>query len=285
MTLVDGAVYVPTGSICDRPIEGKVFRLATDTRALTMWIAVPYTLGGGGGMWGWGGIAYSATRDSLLVATGNALEGGSNSGARFREWAGYGEHVVELSRDLAIRSSHHPRDITTPIDLDFAGSPVVISPPGCGELVIVGNKNGRIYAWRSAAIGAGVRWSFRPPGTPRSLPLVGQLAYARATGSILVATYSKLVRIDLSGRCVPRVVWAATIGGRELLNGSPTVAGGLVWVTRSEPKPALLGVDLRTGRIRFEAPIPHPAFVAPTAIDGRLYVGTMSGELLAYRVR
>ena len=39
-------------------------------------------------------------RDSLYAVTGNAFAGGSNVGKRFREYAGYGEHVVELSLDL-----------------------------------------------------------------------------------------------------------------------------------------------------------------------------------------
>jgi len=63
LTLVTGSLYVGTGSYCDRPMVGKVFRIELATRGVSRWRAVPRALGGGGGVWGWGGIAYSARRD------------------------------------------------------------------------------------------------------------------------------------------------------------------------------------------------------------------------------
>lgn len=39
------------------------------------------------------GIAYSSARDSLYVVTGNAFDGGENTGDSFREYAGFGEHL------------------------------------------------------------------------------------------------------------------------------------------------------------------------------------------------
>ena len=72
----------PSGSICDRRIEGKVIRVDPATGAVSSWRAVPFELGGGGGIWGWGGVAYSERLDSLLVVTGNALRGGANVGGR-----------------------------------------------------------------------------------------------------------------------------------------------------------------------------------------------------------
>ena len=101
MLLVDGAIYAGTGAYCDLPMEGKLIRVSLADRKVSSWTVVPPELGGGGGIWGWGGVAYSAKRDSLFVVTGNAFEGGSNKGAAFSEAAGYGEHLVELSRDLA----------------------------------------------------------------------------------------------------------------------------------------------------------------------------------------
>ena len=108
MTLVNGSLYVGTGSYCDRPMVGKVIRLDLASRQLSSWVSVPQRLGGGGSVWGWGGVSYNPERGTLFVATGNAFRGGSNVGKRFREWAGYGEHVVELSLDLKVQSAHHP---------------------------------------------------------------------------------------------------------------------------------------------------------------------------------
>ena len=59
MTLVNGSLYFGTGSYCDRTMVGKVFRVDLATRQLSSWVAVPQRLGGGGSVWGWGGVAYS----------------------------------------------------------------------------------------------------------------------------------------------------------------------------------------------------------------------------------
>ena len=120
LTIVDGSVYFGTGSYCDRKMVGKVFRVQIATGAVSQWEVVPKRLGGGGGVWGWGGLAYSAARDSLYAVTGNAFEGGTNSGKRFREYAGYGERIVELGSDLRVRGSSHPRDIRQKNDLPSA---------------------------------------------------------------------------------------------------------------------------------------------------------------------
>ena len=108
---------------------GKVFRVDLATRAVSHWVVVPSSLGGGGSVWGWGGLAYSGSRDSLYAVTGNAFEGGTNTGKRFREYAGHGEQLVELGRDLTVRGSNHPRDIRKKQDLDFVGSPVCSATP------------------------------------------------------------------------------------------------------------------------------------------------------------
>src|SRR5207253_1995316 len=134
LAIVGGGVYLGTGSYCDRLMEGKVIRVDLQTLEVKRWRVVPRTLGGGGGVWGWGGIAYSPARNSLYVATGNAFRGGANRGKRFREWAGYGEHIVELGLDLSVRSANHPRDIRATQDLDFVGSPVLFRDRTCGEL-------------------------------------------------------------------------------------------------------------------------------------------------------
>ncbi|MDX6514017.1 MAG: hypothetical protein QOE36_3521, partial [Gaiellaceae bacterium] len=112
LTLVRGSVYVPTASICDRPVEGELVRVALASRAVSRWIAVPRRLGGGGGIWGFGGAAYSRSRNSLFVATGNAFGGGER-----HESAGYGEQLVELSPELRVRAASHPRDVREPRDL------------------------------------------------------------------------------------------------------------------------------------------------------------------------
>ena len=282
LAFVRGTLYVPTGSICDRRIEGKVIRVAPETAAVSMWRAVPFELGGGG-IWGWGGVAYSERLDSLLVVTGNALRGGSNVGGRFSEAAGYGEQLVELDRDLAVRSASHPRDIDAALDLDFVGSPVVAARPGCGEVVAATNKNGVLYGWRSDRIAAGPLWRLVLPGRS-ALPLISQPAWAAATGSFVVASAARLTRVDVGRECRARVAWSRAAGG--LANSSPTIAGRTIWLVQNGPTaPALEAVDLRTGRALVSVPLPHAAFVAPTVVGRRVYVPTMGGEVDAFDVR
>jgi len=282
LTLVNGSVYVGTGSYCDRPMVGKVFRIELATRRVSRWRSVPRALGGGGSVWGWGGIAYSARRDSLFVATGNAFRGGSNDGRRFREWAGYGEQLVELARDLSVRAANHPRTIRAPKDLDFVGSPVVFKHRFCGELVGVLNKNGFLYVWRSAKVKAGPLFWLRLAHPTLASPLLSQPAYSRRTGALYVSTPSRLVRIGVDRRCRGHIAWARRVGS-GLLNGSPTIAGGTVWLAENAGQgSALRGLDARSGAPRFRSTLTGPTFVAPTVVGDRLHPRTYPGGVQGF---
>ena len=182
LTAVDGSLYFGTGSYCDRKMIAKVFRVDIATGGVSQWEVVPKRLGGGGGVWGWGGLAYSAARDSLYAVTGNAFEGGTNRGKRFREYAGYGERIVELGPDLRVRGSSHPSDIHQVNDLDFVGSPVVFEHGSCGELAAALNKNGSLYLWRTRRLAAGPISSLRLSNPTLAAPaaLAGRLLAAHA---------------------------------------------------------------------------------------------------------
>jgi hypothetical protein len=279
LTSVGGAIYVGTGSYCDRPMEGKVIRVDTATGAVTSWIAVPRRLGGGGSIWGWGGVSYSPRRKTLLVVTGNAFRGGRNAGRDFSERAGFGEQLVELSPKLTVRAASHPRNISRTGDFDFVGAPVAFSRPGCGELIAALNKNGRAYLWRSGRIGDGPISSVRvAAGT-----LISELAYSPRRRALYAVTYKRLVRIDTAG-CKLRVRWASPVGA-NLFNSSPTVAGNLVWFVRNADVSKLLAVDARSGAVRFEVKIGQIVFAAPTVLGGTVYVGSFEDGLAAFPLR
>src|SRR5262249_59286563 len=118
LTLADGAVYVPTASYCDSPSMGGVYRVDLASGQISDWTSVPADEGGGGGVWGWGGTAYSAADDALSPLTANAFSGGSNTGDDFTESAGHGEHLVKLGPDLAGTDATHPDHLKTPAHLD-----------------------------------------------------------------------------------------------------------------------------------------------------------------------
>jgi outer membrane protein assembly factor BamB len=282
LTIVNGSIYFGTGAYCDRPMVGKIFRVEIASRSVSRWEVVPPSRGGGGGVWGWGGVSYSPGRGSIFVATGNAFEGGSNTGKRFREWARYGEHIVELSPSLALRSAHHPPRINSVADLDFVGSPVVFPNRSCGELVAVLNKDGYLYAWRSARLRAGTIFRLRLSNSKRAASLLTQLAYSPLTGALYASTPNSLVRVDVDRRCKGRLRWSRRVGS-ALFNGSPTIAGDTVWLAENANRgTSLLGFDARSGARRFRSRLAGPTYVAPTVVGDRVYVGTYTGGVQAF---
>jgi hypothetical protein len=276
LTIVDASVYVPTGSFCDQPpMQGKLIRVELDSRRVTSWESVPTSLGGGGGIWGWGGSAYSARLDSIFVDTGNAFEGGSNRGASFSEQAGYGEHLVQLSPDLTVRASSKP-DLGTYVDVDFVGSPVIADRPGCPELVAAETKSGTLFGWRADSIGAGPLWRVQVQPLDMATPLLTQPSYSPVLDSFFVATWTSLLRIQIDGKCMPHVAWTLRLGAGTL-EGSPAVVGTTVWQPLSVPNTGLLEVNAVNGRLLARIPVGGVSFTPPTALDGVLYMGSTHG--------
>jgi DNA-binding beta-propeller fold protein YncE len=281
MTLLNGSLYVGTGSYCDRPMVGKVIRLDLATRQVSSWVSVPQRLGGGGSVWGWGGVSYNPERGSLYVATGNAFRGGMNDGKRFRESAGYGLHMVELGLDLSFKGAHHPPEMKGR-DLGFAGSPVIFRHRFCGQLVAAINKDGFIYVWRAPRVRAGTLFRLRLSNPTHAAPLLSQPAYSPLTGAIYVATPGRLVRVDVNRRCKGRVTWGKRVGS-GLFNGSPTIAGNTVWLAENAiGGSALLGYDARTGANRYRSRLAGPTYVAPTVVGDRIYLPTYIGGVQGF---
>jgi hypothetical protein len=280
LLLEGGAVYAGTGAYCDLPMEGKLIRVSLAGRDVKTWTTVPASLGGGGGIWGWGGAAYSAASDRIYVVTGNAFEGGSNTGADFSEAAGYGEHLVELTRDLDVTASDSP-GLTGFSDIDFVGSPVVADTSDCGELVAAQAKNGMFFAWNAADVAAGAAWSLKLQKADRGTPLLTQPTWSARFRSFYVATASQLVRIELDAFCRPRIAWQTSLGDATLYP-SPTVAGSTVWLglpvkDLSGVAEALLGVDARSGRVLVRRPIQGVSFAPPASAGGALFLASMHG--------
>jgi hypothetical protein len=273
---IGNSIYAGTGSYCDRPMEAKVVKVEIASRRLSTWTVVPASLGGGGGIWGWGGIAYSATARRLYVATGNAFEGGSNRGAKFQESAGYGEQLVALDEDLGVLAASHPPDVPNGVDSDFVGSPVVVHPAGCGEVIAVLNKNGSLYFWRADSISGGAYATAVIQAPDFEHPLLGNPAYDNSLRSFYVVTFSRLVRVTIGADCKPTVTWKRALG-QATLNSSATIAGGVVWFALSGSRSSLVAFDARTGKRLLRRRIGGMSFAAPTIVDGRLFEDARHG--------
>jgi hypothetical protein len=276
LTLADGAVYAPTASYCDTPgTPGAVYRVDTNTRAVSQWLAVPTSAGGGGGPWGWGGVAYDPALDRLFAATSGAFNGGTNTGSAFTEFTGYGDQLVELDPSLTVDAASHPPDIPDRLDLDFVGSPVIVNRPGCGQLIAATDKDDTVYLWRAGAIPAGPVAEVPLQTYDAADPMLAQLAWSPAQSSLYTATGTQLVRIAVGADCSARVAWSDPLG-THTENGSPTITGNTVWVAVNG-KPMLDAFNAATGKPVFQTPLGGTTLTAPTVVDGRLVVGTFTG--------
>ena len=276
LALADGAVYVPTASYCDTPgTPGAVYRVDTSTRAMSQWLSVPLAGGGGGGPWGWGGLAYDPTADALFAVTSGAFDGGTNSGSVFTEFTGYGDQLVQFAPDLSVEASSHPADIPDRLDLDFVASPVLFTRQGCGPLVAAVDKDDTVYVWRGGAVAAGPVAEVPLQQYDASDPMLSQLAWSSTQNSLYTATGTQLVRIAVGADCSTKVAWSDPLG-THTENGSPTVAGDMVWLPVNG-KPTLEAFDAATGKRVFQAPLGGTTLTAPTVVDGRLVIGTFTG--------
>ena len=219
---IQGSIYVGTGSFCDRPMDRQVDpRQASLTGGCRRFLPVPKALGGGGSIWGFGGPAYSARQDSIFVVIPPHSREERTPGPPSTSPAGYGEHLVQLSRDLDVVAANHPTTVTGTDDVDFAGSPVIFTPAGCDEVVAAVNKNGRLFLWHAASIADGPFADVPVQQASVERPLITQPAYDSATRSVYVTTFTALVRVSLTTDCdSAEVTWKEAFPNATL-QGSP----------------------------------------------------------------
>jgi hypothetical protein len=193
----------------------------------------------------------------------------SNVGPAFSESVGYGEHLVELDPSLSVVSSNHPTDLTAAEDLDFAGSPVVLDRPGCGELVVAADKDDELYGWRASDIAEGPLWSIQLEPFDGADPLLSQLAWSPTLDSVYAVTGTHVDRVSIAPSCGASVAWSKPLG-TSTENGSPTIAGATLWFA-VDGKPALVSYDAASGKQLSSTP------VAPTVAGGRMVIPTFTG--------
>jgi hypothetical protein len=175
-----------------------------------------------------------------------------------------------------VLAASHPQDVPGVGDFDFIGSPVIFTPPGCGELVAAANKNGHVYLWKSAAIAGGPIADIALQATSQDQPLLTQLAYDQQTKSLYASTFTSLVRLAVDGCGGAHVAWKAGYP-TATLQGSPTVAGATVWVALSGATARVRGYDAVTGRVRYDRVIGGISFAPPVALAGHLFEGADHG--------
>jgi hypothetical protein len=161
------------------------------------------------------------------------------------------------------------------MDLDFVGSPLIVRGTSCGPIIVAATKNDTVYGWRRDGVAAG--WAWRVVVEPYAVnnPFVSQLAWSTATSSVYAVTGTELVRIRIGASCTASVVWRKPLG-THTENGSPSVAGNVVWFANNGSQ-KLVGYNATTGARVFSAPLGGTTLQAPTIVGGRLLVGTFTG--------
>jgi outer membrane protein assembly factor BamB len=272
ITLANGRLYVPFGGLygdCGQ-YHGYVVDLPVSGNGSLVSYQVPTQREGA--IWETDGAVVSPQGD-LYVATGN---GSSNDIAHFDE----GNSVVELSPSLKRIGFWAPSDWVQLNDQDWdLGSAGPIEVPGTSLLFVAGKpaSNGDAgFLLREGHLGG-----------------IGHRAFvgaACASGGDFGADASEVVgsRIFIYAACgggteafqvstSPTAfhrVWSPSDGNP---NGSPIVAGGLVWALDWN-KALLYGMNAVNGHVvvrRATENLEH--FVAPGVGDGMLFVPTSSG--------
>jgi len=276
ITLANGRLYVPFGGLygdCGQ-YHGYVVDLPVSGNGPLVTYQVPTQREGA--IWETDGAVVSREGD-LYVATGN---GSSNTIAHFDE----GNSVVELSPTLKRIGFWAPSDWVQLNDQDWdLGSAGPIAVPGTTLLFVAGKPSSSGdagYLVREGHLGG-----------------IGHRAYvgaACASGGDFGADASDVIGTGKSARIF---IYAACGGGTEAFqvttsptgfhrvwssssgnpNGSPIVAGGLVWALDWN-NALLYGMNPVNGHVvvrRTTQSLEH--FVAPGVGDGMLFVPTASG--------
>ena len=233
---------------------------------------------GGGGIWGWGGVAVTSD-GHVWAATANAnIAGGPD------EATDHAESVVELSSSLALLTSSHAPGMPHRGDFGFGSTPIVFKADGCGALVAAEGKDGAIYLWRRATLAAGPvqRLALAFPAT-----LYGSPAWDPETQQLFLTTTQGyagqppgLDALALTKKCRLRRVWTKNLGGQ--LSSVPTVANNTVIVVTGTGR--LRVYATRTGRLVAQRELGGAAFSAPIAFGRDVAVVTWGRKLRIFRL-
>jgi outer membrane protein assembly factor BamB len=282
IALAGGHVYLALASYCDRrPYSGRVLSVSTSTGGIDhSWVAVTMAGGdpGGGGIWGWGGVAITAD-GHVWAATANANVPDGDDQA-----IDHAQSVVELSSALGLVNASHAPGMPSKGDFGFGSTPIVFTPTGCNSLVAAEGKDGVLYLWRRATLSAGPvqRLVLAFPAT-----LYGSPAWDPRTQQLFVTTTQGyagapggLDALAVTRNCTLRRVWTHSLGGQ--LSAIPTVANNTVIVATGTGQ--LRVYATATGRLLARRNLGGAAFVAPTAVGGDVAVVTWNRKLMVFRL-
>ncbi|MDP9259780.1 MAG: PQQ-binding-like beta-propeller repeat protein [Actinomycetota bacterium] len=282
LTLGNGHVYLGTASYCDhQPYSGRVISVTTDSGAVDhSWASVNTMDGtpGGGGIWGWGGVAITAD-GHVWAATSNANSASSDS-----QTLDHAQTVDELTPDLKLLASGPSTGMLDQRDLGFGSTPIVFKPTHCAALVAAEGKDGALYLWQRAALPEGpaqrlvVAYPATLYGSPAWDPKTQQLFLTTSQGYQGVP--GGLDALSVTSSCRMRVAWTRPLGGQ--LNSVPTVVNDTVVVGTGTGQ--LRVYTASSGKLVAHWSIPGHDYVAPIAVGRDVAVVTWDNDLVVFRL-
>jgi hypothetical protein len=282
IALGNGHVYFAIASYCDRrPYSGRVFSVSTASGAVDhSWTAVTMPGGapGGGGIWGWGGVALTSD-GHVWAASANA---NISSGAD--EATDHAESVVELSSSLALLTSSHASGMPHRGDFGFGSTPIVFKSDRCGSLVAAEGKDGAVYLWQRSKLAAGpvqrlvLAFPATLYGSPAWDPRTQQLFLTSTQGYL--GQPAGLDALAVTKKCRLRRAWTKGLGGQ--LSAVPTIANNTVIVVTGTGH--LRVYATATGRLVAQRDLNGAAFAAPIAFGRDIGVVTWSRKLMVFRL-
>jgi outer membrane protein assembly factor BamB/serine/threonine protein kinase len=148
-----------------------------------------------------------------------------------------------------------------------AGGIIDGTPTIANDLVYVGSKDGKLYAFD--AFNGQRRWNALTGDSIYSSPAI-------ADDIVYISSYDrKLYAFDASNG---QRRWAAQTGAP--LYSSPAIANDLVYISSYDHK--LYAFDALSGRLRWAAPTGNPLYSSPAIAEGLVYVGSYDGKLYAF---
>jgi outer membrane protein assembly factor BamB len=282
IALANDHVYLGLASYCDRrPYSGRALSVLTKSATVDHQWVVVNTVGGdpgGGGIWGWGGLAVTAD-GHVWAASANA-----NTAEGDLENLDHAESVTELNPSLGLLSTSRAPGMPTKGDFGFGSTPIVFKAGACGTLVAAEGKDGALYLWSRPKLAAGPvqRLELAFPatlyGSPAWDPLTRQLFVTTSQG--YAGTPGGLDALKVTKDCKLRVAWNRKLGGQ--LNAVPTVVNGTVVVATGTGQ--LRVYATKTGKLLARREIGGAVFEAPIAVGGDVAVVTWSRKLVVYRL-
>jgi outer membrane protein assembly factor BamB len=277
------SVYVATASYCDRrPYAGRVIRVDTTPPAhrAETWYSVEDVVPGGGGIWGWGGVAITPD-GHVWAATANANAKTLNDDAHWNA-----ESVVELSDHLGLLQVGHAKGMPIHGDYGFGSTPVVFTPKRCAPLVAAEGKDGVLYVWQRAALGKGPtqRIQLGFPGTLYGLPAwdsrTQKLYLTTSTGYRGIQSGLQVLKVNVPS-CRVKLEYTRPLD--HALDSVPTIANDVAVIGTGKGHVAI--ERTKDGKRIKTLKASGSVFAQPTVIGADVAVTDWKGRLTVFRLK